>query len=264
MDAPACPLLAALLQPPAPAASPPPPPPPPESLYQNAGGYLAHGATSSSGGGAVAGPAPAPDLAAMLASTGLGQPVSDRFVVPPSTIRLGKPGAAAHGLADLMGIGDAHVSAYLADPEGAIRREFAESGSQADQENLRQILEGTLDDGKTLAALVEHPHAKTARLKRHHVLALRMYTTQSYGRINDPLRQDPPMQPHPFAATTYFISEGIKKLRAVAAERPDAHQVHGHRLSSAAAGFLTTNVWTTTTIMVVGGLTCRVYTTVLS
>ena len=56
------------------------------------------------------------------------------------------------------------------------------------------------------------------------MLALRVYTTQSYGRINNPLRQDPPERPHPFAATTYFISEAIKKLRAVAAGRPDAHQ----------------------------------------
>ena len=77
---------------------------------------------------------------------------------------------------------------------------------------------------KTLEGLVEHPDARTARLQRHHVLALRLYTTQSYGRINNPLRQDPPTRPHPFAATTYFISEAIKKMRAVAAERPDAYQ----------------------------------------
>ena len=56
------------------------------------------------------------------------------------------------------------------------------------------------------------------------MLALRVYTTQSYGRINNPLRQDPPERPHPFAATTYFISEAIKKLRAVATDRQDAHQ----------------------------------------
>jgi hypothetical protein len=150
--------------------------------------------------------------------------VSDKFVAQPNTIRLGQPGEAAHGLADLMGIGDAHISAYLADAEGSIRREFATSGSDADKENLRKVLEGAFDDGKTLEALVQHPHAKTARLQRHHVLALRMYTTQSYSRINDPMRQSPPARPHPFAATTYFISEAIKKMRAVAAGRPDAHQ----------------------------------------
>ena len=123
-----------------------------------------------------------------------------------------------------MGITNVHISAYLADPEAAILREFANSGGEADKENLRKVLEGAFDDGKTLDMLVQHPHAKTARLERYHVLALRMYTTQSYGRINNPLRQDPPARPHPFAATTYFISEAIKKLRAVAADRPDAHQ----------------------------------------
>ena len=48
------------------------------------------------------------------------------------------------------------------------------------------------------------------------------YTTSSYSRINDPLRAEPPVRPPPFAATTFFISEGVKKLRAVAAELDDA------------------------------------------
>jgi hypothetical protein len=153
------------------------------------------------------------------------QILSDKYMAPAKSIRLGKPGEAAHGLADLMGIGEAHIAAYLSDPEGAIKREFAMHGSAADKENLRKVLDGVFGDGKALDTLVEHEHAKLARLKRHHVLALRLYTTQSYSRINNPLRQDPPTRPHPFAATTYFISEGIKKLRAVAAERPDAYQV---------------------------------------
>ena len=49
------------------------------------------------------------------------------------------------------------------------------------------------------------------------------YTTSSFACINDPLRQEPPTRPHPFAATAYFITDGIKKLRAVAAQRDDAH-----------------------------------------
>ena len=77
---------------------------------------------------------------------------------------------------------------------------------------------------KALDDLVAHPHAKTAQLLRHHVLALRLYTTSSFARVNDPLRRDPPQQPHPFAATSFFIDEGIRKLRAVAAKREDAHE----------------------------------------
>ena len=68
-----------------------------------------------------------------------------------------------------------------------------------------------------------HPHAQMAKLSRHHILALRLYTTSSFCKINDPLRKDPPDRPHPFAATTFFISEGIKMLRAVAAQMPDAY-----------------------------------------
>ena len=96
-------------------------------------------------------------------------------------------------------------------------------GTPDDKENFRKIKSGTWGDGKTLDALTQHAHAKTAKLQRHHVLALRLYTTSSYARINDPLRQEPPVRPHPFAATTYFISDAIKKLRAVAANLADAH-----------------------------------------
>ena len=51
----------------------------------------------------------------------------------------------------------------------------------------------------------------------------RLYTTCSFSKINDPLRSDPVKRPHPFAATTFFISEGIKMLRAVEAQLPGAY-----------------------------------------
>ena len=96
-------------------------------------------------------------------------------------------------------------------------------GTHQDKENFLKITNGKWGDGKTLEALMQHPHARTAKLQRQHVLALRLYTSSSYSCINDPLRQEPPTRPHPFAATTYFISDGIKKLRAVAANLADAH-----------------------------------------
>ena len=77
--------------------------------------------------------------------------------------------------------------------------------------------------GISLDVLLTHQNATTAKLKGHHILALRIYTTSSYSRINDPLRQDPPQRPHPFAATTFFIDKAIKMLRAVAASLPNAH-----------------------------------------
>ena len=54
------------------------------------------------------------------------------------------------------------------------------------------------------------------------MLALRLYTSNSYGRVNDPLRQG--TKPHPFAATTYYIHDAIAKLRLTRAD--DATAVH--------------------------------------
>lgn len=54
-----------------------------------------------------------------------------------------------------------------------------------------------------------------AGLERHHVLALRLYTTSTYRSINNPMRQSPPVLPHPFAATLYYISDALSKLREV-------------------------------------------------
>ena len=74
----------------------------------------------------------------------------------------------------------------------------------------------------TIDELMQTKQVLTSGIERHHVLALRLYTTSSYRLINNPLRTVPPTQPHPVAATTYFISDAIKKLRAVGAEQTDA------------------------------------------
>lgn len=74
----------------------------------------------------------------------------------------------------------------------------------------------------TLDELMQTKEVRTSGIERHHVLALRLYTTSSYRLINNPLRTTPPTQPHPLAATTYFISDAIKKLRTVGAEQADA------------------------------------------
>lgn len=68
----------------------------------------------------------------------------------------------------------------------------------------------------TLEALLETDEAKKARLQIHHVLALRLYSTSSFKRINDPLRAafHSGAPAHPFAATTLIINEGIKLLQA--------------------------------------------------
>jgi hypothetical protein len=68
-------------------------------------------------------------------------------------------------------------------------------------------------NGMLLLDFKRHPTAVAARLEEAHVAALRLYTSTAYGRINIPLRNQE--KPHPFAATTIFLSEALKKLRSV-------------------------------------------------
>ena len=170
--------------------APPPPPPPPE---------------------------PEPEVEVVL----------DKYMSAEKQLRIGQPEESTHGVQVLMGLTDVMLGTFLQDPIGAIEREFARGGSAEDKENLRCALHGIKragwTSGTSLDSLVAHEHAKIAKLELHHVLALRLYTTSSYPKVNDPLRADPPQRPHPFSATTWFIDQGIKKLRAVAAQRADAH-----------------------------------------
>lgn len=168
------------------------------------------------------------DPAEMAAFAEDGVRVS-KYVAPE--IRLGKPEQSALGLEDLMGINHL-IGKLMTMKEKAIMKEFAGNGSAEDQDNLKHVLAGTLKmkgDGRadwgrskgqsvTLEALLATEQAKTAHLELHHVLALRLYTTSSYGRVNDPLREDPLPKQHPFAATAMFIRDGIRKLRAVDAK----------------------------------------------
>jgi hypothetical protein len=151
----------------------------------------------------------------------------DKFMSAARSIRMGKAEDAVHGLPVLMGIKATELHAMLAEGEAAIAREIEASGSAKDKANFAAIVAGTYSDDNDecigLDELVAHPHAVLAKLERYHVLALRLYTTDTHKKINDPLRSNPPQRPHPFAATTYFISEGIKMLRAVAASLKDAH-----------------------------------------
>ena len=69
----------------------------------------------------------------------------------------------------------------------AIKREFTQNGTTEDRANLNKVLTGTTGDGKTLDVLMVHASTTVAGLQRYHVLALRLYTTSSYRRLNDPL-----------------------------------------------------------------------------
>lgn len=58
--------------------------------------------------------------------------------------------------------------------------------------------------------------ARTAELSPAHVLALRLYTTSAFTRVNEPLRLN---QPHPLPCTVGFLNEAIRRLRAVDATK---------------------------------------------
>jgi len=86
--------------------------------------------------------------------------------------------------------------------------------------------------GMVLADFVAHPNAQTAKLTKAHVVALRLYSTAAYRSLNGPLRDRQRTCAHPFAATIFFLADGIKKLRTVEAEKePNAE--NGRRRSDA-------------------------------
>merc|ERR1719210_2103957 len=70
--------------------------------------------------------------------------------------------------------------------------------------------------GKRLDDFVNSPEARLAGLKKHHAAALRLYTTNSFRKLNDPLRKR--VRPHPFKFTVFFLTHGLKRLRKVQAK----------------------------------------------
>jgi hypothetical protein len=102
---------------------------------------------------------------------------------------------------------------YILDEVAVVKEEAVSYGPVVRDEghdNMR------LKDFLTLKGAVK------AKLELPHVAALRLYTSQAYTRINEPLRNSE--KPHPFAATTYFLSEALKKLRVVNAQGAEAQQ----------------------------------------
>lgn len=109
---------------------------------------------------------------------------------------LGESKEAARGICDLLGIDRMREGHILQHPIRSMREEFQAIG------------------GAIYAVFVEHNRTpllnklkkKTAaNLESHHVLALRLYTTNLFTEINDPLRQC--SRPHPLAST---VSEATK------------------------------------------------------
>jgi hypothetical protein len=156
------------------------------------------------------------------------QPQS-KFVAP--TMSLGKSTLAAKGLDVLLGV-DPKTYMHVKRKVKVMLKEFAKNGTDEDNNNLKTLIEGTYkhppnSDGSPLTAddirgqsmtmeeLMKCSDVRDAGLETHHVLALRLYTTSTFRSINNPMRQSPPVLPHPFAATMYYISDALSKLREV-------------------------------------------------
>jgi hypothetical protein len=78
--------------------------------------------------------------------------------------------------------------------------------------------------GKKLEYFHEHETSALAGLLIWHVLVLRLYTSSSFRLFNAPLRSlltnnGQTKSQHPLRFTVYMLTEGIKKLRAVEAQR---------------------------------------------
>lgn len=157
-----------------------------------------------------------------------------KFVAP--TISLGKSTLAAKGLDVLLGV-DPKTYMHVKNKVKVMLKEFAKNGTEEDSQNIRTLLDGTYKhppngDGSpltpdeirgqsiTMEELMACDAVQDAGLELHHVLALRLYTTSTYRSINNPMRQSPPVLPHPFAATLYYISDALSKLREVQGKDP--------------------------------------------
>ncbi len=90
------------------------------------------------------------------------------------------------------------------------------------------------NEGKKLKDFYEHDASKKAGLFIYQVLILRLYTSTTFRLFNGPMRKilmldaqksqltDGQKSHHPLRFTIYALTEGIKKLRAVEAERDPA------------------------------------------
>ena len=102
---------------------------------------------------------------------------------------------------------------------------------------------------------MEHPHAKLAKLSRHHILALRLYTTSSFCKINDPLRKDPPRTDMGAAAGRHrhFCDRGEACAKQLSAPTP----VNCTTVQNAAPPPSTTGGWTRRRCAGAGCRACR-------
>ena len=81
-----------------------------------------------------------------------------------------------------------------------------------------------------LQNFVSHKDSRSCNLSEANVLAIRIYSTSSYGQLNVPLRNrlfvpcaivpgKKRFLPHPFKLTVYYLATGLRQLRVGAVQR---------------------------------------------
>ena len=154
-----------------------------------------------------------------------------------ASLATGRPEAAALGLAAYLKVDEFELFERLNKGVKAIEEEFAKHGTPEDQECIRYVLyekagsskvkfaNGLRDVGRDPLSFQDfcgHPNAQRAGLRAAHVLALRLYTTAAYKSLNIPLRNLKREDAHPFSATVFFLTDGIRRLRAIEADSEQA------------------------------------------
>lgn len=171
-------------------------------------------------------------------------------------MRFGARESAAHGVEELLNVDLELMHASMGEGVRAIEREILTNGSAEDKECYDYVVNQPAGsspklfgnspyprdcdengvcasrltpsgEGMLLADFRSHPHAAAAKLGLAHVLALRLYSTAAFQSINAPLREIGRTRAHPFPATVMFLSDAIKKLRAVFAASHAGQPVDG-------------------------------------
>jgi hypothetical protein len=152
-------------------------------------------------------------------------------------------------LRPLIGLDSNDVfGASMRDPFEAMKNEWHEHGTEEDKANWRYVVEGIACDpewiprhvqesekacnkaaefdighkGWKLQQFLELDASKKAGLKKEHVIALRLYSSSSFGLFNKAMREK--TNPHPIRVSVYVLHEALKKLRKVdAEENPDEY-----------------------------------------
>ena len=175
---------------------------------------------------------------------------ASRFLVEPRQLVFGQPVEAARGVNHYMNVSPQLVRSGMNDGINAIVQEVDRLGSSVAKECLEYVLfreagsdpmtfqgglkrdcdgrgnllpSRRLRDGRgmRLADFINLPLVVECALETSEVAGLRLYSTATYEFINNPLRdQERRMkgESHPLPITVAFISSGLQKLRAVAAQ----------------------------------------------